>query len=276
MVVLFKEQEGQEIEIGRTESIKNEQNPKFLTTFLVPSSNANSEKLRLKIYNEVDPDCPDLLRQKLIGTANLNLENFVESDTQELEVSPEASAKERTSIHVNCSEYNGGGSNYELELTALGFSNIKCELFVVIEVLKESDWTPVAKTEALSVKNEARFKPLNVSAHKFPGEEAARVRFRCYQNSQEREEIGFCEDILLGSLMSAEDKENTAKRIEKGGEFQGKVKVNSWRKINQDSFLTYIVNGARLHLILGIDFTSSTVPLHHQDDDKNLYVLAIK
>ena len=83
----------------------------------------------------------------------------------------------------------------------------------MIEVLKESDWIPVARTEALAVKNDCKFKPLCISSHKFPGEEASRIRFRCYQNSPEREEIGFCEDLLLGSLMSAEDKENTAKRI---------------------------------------------------------------
>ena len=60
----------------------------------------------------------------------------------------------------------------------------------------------------------------------------------------------------------------------------GNIIIQSWKKINQDSFLNYIVNGARLHLILGIDFTKSTFegsqPLHHDDDSKNLYVLAIK
>ena len=61
--------------------------------------------------------------------------------------------------------------------------------------------------------------------------------------------------------MNGDEKDNT-KRIEKAGVVEGKVTVISWKKINQDSFLTYIVNGARLHLILGIDYTNSTVPLH--------------
>lgn len=60
-------------------------------------------------------------------------------------------------------------------------------MFLVIEVLKENDWFPVAKTEAMAVKNDTKFKTLNISSHKFPGEDTSRIRFRCYQNSQERE-----------------------------------------------------------------------------------------
>ena len=60
----------------------------------------------------------------------------------------------------------------------------------------------------------------------------------------------------------------------------GNLIVQQWKKVNRHSFLSYIVNGARLHLILGIDYTNSTFKgsesLHHPDDNKNLYVLAIK
>ena len=60
----------------------------------------------------------------------------------------------------------------------------------------------------------------------------------------------------------------------------GNVGILKWVKVNCDSFLTYIVNGARLHLILGIDFTNSNFkgaePLHNRDDDRNPYIMAIK
>jgi len=66
---------------------------------------------------------------------------------------------------------------------------------------------------------------------------------------------------MLFALINGDEKDNT-KRIEKAGVVEGKISVLSWKKINQDSFLNYIINGARLHLILGIDYTNSTVPLH--------------
>ena len=46
-------------------------------------------------------------------------------------------------------------------------------------------------------------------------------------------------------------------RVYKNGFVVGNVGITKWVKVNCDSFLTYIVNGARLHLILGIDFTNS-------------------
>jgi hypothetical protein len=49
----------------------------------------------------------------------------------------------------------------------------------------------------------------------------------------------------------------------------GNICIEKWKKVNKDSFITYIVNGARLHLILGIDFTISNEKgesLHNQDD----------
>ena len=52
-----------------------------------------------------------------------------------------------------------------------------------------------------------------------------------------------------------------------------------WKKINRDSFLTYIANGARLHLILGIDFTNSNFKnnnLHSDVEEENQYIAAIR
>jgi hypothetical protein len=67
--------------------------------------------------------------------------------------------------------------------------------------------------------------------------------------------------------------------VYKNGFVVGNVSILRWRKVNRDSFITYIANGARLHLILGIDFTSSNFkgePLHHPDDSHNSYIAAIR
>ena len=56
-------------------------------------------------------------------------------------------------------------------------------------------------------------------------------------------------------------------RLYKSGIVNGGVKINKWRKVVRDSFISYIVNGAHLHLILGIDYSNSNnsngVSLHH-------------
>ena len=128
----------------------------------------------------------------------MNLENLIDNDSNELEVSlTNSSTKERTWIHISCYEYDGGGMEYEVKIDALGFTG-KLEIYYVIEVQKDNDWIPVAKSEVIEIK--------------FPGEETSRIRLRCYDNSKNEEELGFTDDIVLGALVSGEEK-NNSKRI---------------------------------------------------------------
>jgi hypothetical protein len=60
----------------------------------------------------------------------------------------------------------------------------------------------------------------------------------------------------------------------------GVIKINKWRKVIRDSFISYIVNGATLHLILGIDFSNSNtedgVSLHKIVNGTNPYIEGIR
>jgi hypothetical protein len=61
----------------------------------------------------------------------------------------------------------------------------------------------------------------------------------------------------------------------------GTAIIHKWRKVIRDSFISYIVGGARLHLLLAIDFTNSNCQngqsLHLLDENgQNVYVNAIR
>jgi len=45
MVALFKLTQGEEVEIGRTDIISNDLNPRFLSTFIVASSSDKQEEI---------------------------------------------------------------------------------------------------------------------------------------------------------------------------------------------------------------------------------------
>lgn len=129
--------------------------------------------------------------------------------------------------------------------------------------MRDSDWAPVARSESTEVKRTARFKTLSVYANKFPTEDSTRLRIRLY-DIDSYEEVGSTEELTLQSLL-AEDK-GGPQRVYKNGFLVGNIGVLRWDRVPYDSFLSYIVNGARLHLILGIDFTNSNFrgePLHH-------------
>lgn len=59
----------------------------------------------------------------------------------------------------------------------------------------------------------------------------------------------------------------------------GSLRILKWNKVVRDSFISYVVNGARLHLIVAIDFTKSpTAPngLHSMHNNSNQYIEAMK
>lgn len=70
-------------------------------------------------------------------------------------------------------------------------------------------------------------------------------------------------------------------RVIHGGFFVGTILIHKWKKVTRDSFMSYIVGGARLHLLLAIDFTNSNSQdggsLHDLDEKgENVYINAIR
>lgn len=59
-----------------------------------------------------------------------------------------SSSKEHTYVHISCCEYDGGGMEYEVLIEATQFTG-KLELYYLIEVQKDNDWIPVAKSNKI-------------------------------------------------------------------------------------------------------------------------------
>lgn len=70
------------------------------------------------------------------------------------------------------------------------------------------------------------------------------------------EELGSTDELSIINILSTDEKTQT-QRVYRNGFVVGVVKINKWRKVMRDSFISYIVNGATLHLILGVDFSNS-------------------
>ena len=75
---------------------------------------------------------------------------------------------------------------YEVLLEATGFTG-KLQLYYVIEVQKDTDWIPVAKSNTIEIKKTQQFELVKISAYKFPAEETSRIRLRCYDVSKNEE-----------------------------------------------------------------------------------------
>lgn len=87
MIVLFKHIQGENVELGRTEIISANHNPKFLTSFILPSSSEKQDEIEFKVYNCKKLNQESLEDQILIGTASHKLESLNDNETSELTLS---------------------------------------------------------------------------------------------------------------------------------------------------------------------------------------------
>ena len=85
MVVIYKSNESLEgedknfTEIGRTEIIKSELNPKYIKSFILSFNEEKKEEIEFRIYDVSNPKTDDINEQFLIGTALSKLDVLVES-----------------------------------------------------------------------------------------------------------------------------------------------------------------------------------------------------
>ena len=70
---------------------------------------------------------------------------------------------------------------YEILIEANNFQG-KLELYYLIEIQKESDWFPIAKSN--TIKKHNLFELLKIPAHKFVSDESSRIRLRCFDVSK--------------------------------------------------------------------------------------------
>jgi hypothetical protein len=97
----------------------------------------------------LDTKSDDLRHQKLIGKVNINLYNLVDSEKEEQEIKQQYKTNTKSILKMNCSEYEGGNSYYEVGIDMNNFTSLtRTELYYVIEAWKFGDWIPVLRSES--------------------------------------------------------------------------------------------------------------------------------
>jgi hypothetical protein len=73
LVAIFKDIQGEAVELGRTEIVSSDPNPKFLASFILPSSSERQDEIEFRVYNCKRPALEELSEQTLVGTASHKL-----------------------------------------------------------------------------------------------------------------------------------------------------------------------------------------------------------
>jgi hypothetical protein len=285
------------VEQGRTEMIRDNLNPEFLTTIQVSYYFESNQKFKIAAFDadKFNTKDIDVAHSDYIGEAEFHIQNLVSSRQKELIVPfllHDKSHKNRGSVIINYEEMLSA-SNQELELQIEQFGGDFVDgkgYFLLIQktVIQgiSKKWVPVMRTEKLTYnKTKVPWKKIklplscliNAQTAKYNElETPIQINLRCINKFGGTDECG----VKTTTIM---------KLIEGGSNIIMTSPTNETYKLRMakcelkatPSFLDYIEAGCEMNLTIGVDFTGSNRDprdydsLHNKDFNKNQYLTAI-
>ncbi|KAL0479669.1 hypothetical protein AKO1_010951 [Acrasis kona] len=256
------------VEVGRTEMIKDNLNPKFVKSIIVTYYFEKNQQCKFLVLDIDNFATTNVSAQDLIGEHECPLANIVTYRgmyTQTL-VMKQNPNERRGEIIIRSEQV----SNVQADVTFnLSVSKLdkkdwfgSSDPFIVISRVTESgDYQEVHKTEMYPNKLNTTFRPFIITAQKLcNGDNHRMLRFECYDHNKSgrHELIGLCYtslDALLqqpATLPLIEPNKQKKKNYQNSGFLHSTVHYQ-----RTFSFLEYIRGGVEISLMVAIDFTAS-------------------
>jgi len=294
MIVAFmKTPQGAFVEVGRTEMIQDNLNPKFIKPIMIDYRFEEIQTIRFACY-DVDNNSANLNKQDFIGEVVCKVADLVTAKEQKFTrilTHPSHSGK-RGTINIVSEEVRE--LSYQVQLQFSGrhldkkdFFGKSDPFFIISRALENNQWTPVIKSEAIMKTLDPKWKPFVTSVQNLcNGDYDRPLLFDCYDwnRSGSHELIGSFKTTLKELLDTKGEKReyelfDTKKNKKKNS---GYISVVQCNLIKSFTFLEYLSGGCELSLIVAIDFTASNGnpqfanSLHYRNPyQANEYVTAI-
>nr|CAB3233432.1 copine-3 [Phallusia mammillata] len=282
-------------EVGRTEKIKNNNDPTFVTAVDVNYLFEEMQLLKFAVY-DIDNESDTLKDDDDLGKATVTLGQIVSMKEMTLDLDKQnSSAPKRATITIRASEVT---DNNVLEILMRGESLDKKDLIgksdPYMQILRKNDdgtWLMIHQTEVQKGTRKPKWNTFTVRIHSLCGGNFDRpVKFSCfdYDSNGKHDLIGEFESTVA-QLLDANNstifglinpKKQTKKKDYKNS---GKITFSQCKVVKRFSFLDYLFGGCQIHFTCGIDFTGSNgdprqkTSLHYLESaNLNEYAQAIK
>ncbi|XP_061404768.1 LOW QUALITY PROTEIN: copine-3-like [Lethenteron reissneri] len=287
---------GNWMELGRTESVKNDLNPVFAHKFQIDYHFEEVQKLRFAIY-DLDSPSKRLQDHDFLGDLTLTLGQVVSSKKlSRALVLKDGRPAGKGIIKVLAEEMK---DNRHLQLLFEGIKLDKKDFFgksdPYLEFFKKGDdgsWALVHRTEVVLNTLNPSWRPFTLAVQSLCGGDLDRsVRVTCYDYDSDggHDFIGEFQTSVTQMLEAQSGKEVdykciNAKKKQKKKDYQhsGIVRLKSCKMYAEYTFLDYISGGCQLNFTVGIDFTASNgdprdpSSLHHiSPTGTNEYLAAV-
>lgn len=272
-VVTLMDKSGVFFEIGRTENIKNNLNPKFSRTFEVDYYFEEVQKLQFMVY-DIDNKTETLNDDDFLGQADCTLGEIVANSplTKPLAIKDKKSKKKgkESTITIEASEISKSSEKLILTFRAEKLDKKdtmgKSDPFLEIcRSLPDGNWQVVQKTEVVKNNLNPSWRPIEIKTARLGETPDAPVKINCYDydSDKKKELIGSFSTSVAEMMQAASGKQLSWQCIEpkkaskKGYKGSGIVHLTSCSVVKESSFLDFVLAGLQINFTVGIDFTGS-------------------
>lgn len=282
--------EGQEVELGRSETIPNTLNPKWVYHLTIEYRFEEIQPLRFVVYDvdsnyrEMSSDKFNLKKQDFLGEMRTTLAEVLASPphvlTRPLQAGLRSNDLRRPSGHLTIraeeveAEF-GRPEEVELSLRCTNLENLetfsKSDPFVRISKLAtDGTWTPVYQTEQIQNNLNPTWRPfLRTLQQLCNGNKDRTLLVECfdYNRNGKHQLIGgvnttvnqLQELSLAKTPLTLTRQSKISKNINKS---RGNLFVNSCRISPVITFLDYVFGGCEISFLVAVDFTASNGDVH--------------
>ncbi|VVC29986.1 Hypothetical protein CINCED_3A018449 [Cinara cedri] len=255
------------MEFHRTESVKNNQDPNFVSKVLISYKFEEKQSLLFEIY-DTDSKDTDLSTHDFLGTIQTNLGQLVANKRNKLQLKDRAGNLKSSYLVITAEELGLDRDQVILEMS--GFKLDKKDFFgksdPFLEIYKLTDtgnYTLVHKTDVIKDTLTPHWKKFNISVRALcNGDYERDLKFICFDwnSSGDHSLIGEFHTTLKGLLdPNAAFKCINGKKKEKKKDYKdsGEIRVDYINIQATYTFLDYVQGGTEIFCTVAIDFTGS-------------------
>eukprot|EP01065_Artemidia_motanka_P047397 TRINITY_DN7425_c0_g1_i1.p1 TRINITY_DN7425_c0_g1~~TRINITY_DN7425_c0_g1_i1.p1 ORF type:complete len:886 (+),score=269.42 TRINITY_DN7425_c0_g1_i1:52-2709(+) len=269
--------------IGRTETVQDDLNPRFIRAVVVSFDPDEDTKLFCSVYHEAHPGAKDE-QQQLLGVSEVPLKRLVfaspRSYTAKLRHPRHPERKSKATITLTANKIKNVQEEVLLELGADGVRSGRrvISTFVVIYRTHTRRLVPVARTNVAMRTHNPRWKPMHVKAYRLceNNEDLPLVlQVFAYGAGGKHKYIGSCRCTLhqlASGTITALPLINEHKVGRKGYTNSGDLLVHGCERKAARSFLEFVRSGYEFDCTIAVDLSASngaaiddTSSLHFKD-----------
>jgi len=271
MCVMFMQKQGQWLEIGRTEMIKDTLNPSWEKKFVVDYSFEERQVVKFEIY-DWDNDSNKLSNQDFLGRSETTLGAIVSSG-EYIAVLRDVN-KSGSKIYVFAEELKSSKEVVKMQLRAekldkKDFFGKSDPYFVISKAAGQSgqQWAVVKRSEVIMKTLNPTWAPFEISAKILcNGDHVRPLKFDVYDwdSDGSHDYIGSFVTSLEKLEASAIEQTgipciNDDKKRKKGSKYKnsGTIFITSCQIETQPTFVEYLQGGVSMNFSVAIDFTAS-------------------